>query len=82
VILVTPQVHPFAAHQGVTVTDKPSSWLTVAQVAHDYGVTERFIRSLIAAGTLPASRVGGRAVRIRRIDADALAQPIRDAAPR
>jgi excisionase family DNA binding protein len=50
--------------------------LTVAEAADRLRVTTRFIRMLIADGTLPAMRVGKRALRLRRDDVDHVLRPI------
>jgi excisionase family DNA binding protein len=59
---------------GSRVDRGPSTWLTIADLAHDTRLSERGVRQLIAEGRLPAYRVG-RAIRIRRVDADALFTP-------
>ena len=51
-------------------------FLSVAQAADELGVTERFIRKLIAIGDLDAVKVGTRLVRIRRNDLEALLRPV------
>lgn len=52
-------------------------WLTQAEAAEQIGVTERTLRSYIAKGHLPASRIrGSRLVRIDQADVDALLLPI------
>lgn len=50
--------------------------LTVAEAAERLRVTTRFIRMLIADGTLPALRLGRRAIRLRRDDADQVLRPV------
>lgn len=55
--------------------DTPSTFVTVAEVARDLHVTERFVRQLIATGALRAVKVGARIVRIRRQDVEALPRP-------
>jgi len=50
--------------------------LTVAEAAERLRVTTRFIHMLIADGTLPALRLGRRAIRLRRGDVDELLRPI------
>ncbi len=51
------------------------TFTSVAEVAHDLQVTERFVRHLIATGELRAVKVGSRLVRIRRSDVEALLRP-------
>ncbi|KGM17256.1 hypothetical protein N867_07470 [Actinotalea fermentans ATCC 43279 = JCM 9966 = DSM 3133] len=51
--------------------------MTVAEAADELAVTERFIRKLIADGTLPAVKVGARVVRIRRADLEDSLEPAR-----
>lgn len=58
----------------------PSTFVTVADVARDLQVTERFVRQLIASGELRAVKVGTRIVRIRRSDVTALLRPFGGAA--
>lgn len=48
--------------------------LTIPEVSRAVGVSQRFVWSLIAAGRLPAVRLGRRAVRIDRTDLDKLIQ--------
>ena len=50
--------------------------LTVTEAADRLRVTDRYIRMLIADGTLPAMRVGKRALRLRREDVDHVLRPI------
>lgn len=50
--------------------------LTVAEVADELRVTQRFVRQLIARGDLRAVRVGSRIVRVRHDDVLALLRPI------
>lgn len=54
---------------------RPSTFVTVADVARDLQVTERFVRQLIATGRLRAVKVGSRVVRIRRSDVEAILRP-------
>ncbi len=51
-------------------------YLTLAEAAEWYGVSERTLRRRIAEGRLPASRVGPRAIRVKVVDIEALAEPI------
>ena len=62
-----------AALPEVTSTE----WLTYATAAEHVGVNERTIRRLILDGTLPAFKLGKRAVRIRRSDLDKAFRRIR-----
>ena len=50
--------------------------LTVAEAADRLRVTTRYIRMLIADGTLPAMRLGRRSIRLRRDDVDHVLRPI------
>ena len=50
--------------------------LTVTEAADRLRVTTRFIRGLIADGTLPALRLGRRSLRLRRDDVDNLLRPV------
>lgn len=50
--------------------------LTVTEAADRLRVTTRFIRGLIADGTLPALRLGRRSLRLRRDDVDRLLRPV------
>lgn len=45
--------------------------MTVAEAAHDLGVSQRSVRRWLSDGTLPYVKVVGR-VRIQRVDLDAL----------
>ena len=45
--------------------------LTIAETAEYVGVDERTVRRWIADGTLRASRIGGRLIRIKAEDVDA-----------
>lgn len=51
-------------------------FLTLAQAAEIVGTSERTVRRLIDSGSLPAFRVGVRAVRVRADDVRAQAKPI------
>jgi excisionase family DNA binding protein len=58
-------------------TPEPSTDLvTVAEASRALRVTERCLRGWIADGTVPAYRVGGKVIRIKRPDLDALLQPV------
>jgi len=50
--------------------------LTIAEAADRLRVTTRFIRMLIADGTLPALRLGRRSIRLRKDDVDRVLRPI------
>ena len=50
--------------------------LTVAEAAERLRVTTRFIRMLIADGTLPALRLERRAIRLRKEDVEHVLRPI------
>lgn len=50
--------------------------LTVTEAADRLRVTTRFIRGLIADGTLPALRLGRRSLRLRSDDVDNLLRPV------
>ena len=50
--------------------DVPS--LTKTEAAEVLGISERSLHRMIAAGDLPAYRIGARAIRIRRDDLDRL----------
>ncbi|WP_129337184.1 helix-turn-helix transcriptional regulator [Cellulomonas endophytica] len=51
-------------------------FLSVAELAAELHVTERFIRRLIADGELEAVRIGSRLVRVRRSAVDHLLHPL------
>lgn len=51
-------------------------YVTVAEVASELRVTQRFVRHMIATGDLRAVKVGSRIVRIRRDALEALIKPI------
>ncbi len=51
-------------------------YLTLAEAAEWYGVSERTLRRRIADGSLPAYRVGPRSIRVKAVDVEALAEPI------
>lgn len=59
---------------------RTSTFVTVADVARDLQVTERFVRHLIATGQLRAVKVGSRVVRLRRSDVEAFLRPFGGAA--
>ena len=51
-------------------------WLSLQQAALAYGVSVDTLRRRIAAGKLPASRLGERLIRVRVEDLDRLFRPI------
>ncbi|AZZ52814.1 helix-turn-helix domain-containing protein [Rathayibacter festucae] len=51
--------------------------LTIAQAADRLGVSDKTVRRWIAAGTLPARRLGAKIIRIRSSDLDTLGSPLR-----
>ena len=57
-----------------TVTN--SHWLTLAQAADLLGVCTRTIRRRIAAGDLPAYKIGRKAIRIKIVDLDRISRRI------
>lgn len=61
---------------GMASPPSHSPFLSISGSAELIGVTEKTIRNWISAGTLPAYRVGGRTIRIRRTDVEALFRPI------
>ncbi|MGV8965329.1 MAG: helix-turn-helix domain-containing protein [Cellulomonas sp.] len=62
-------------------TTLPDYW-TIEETAKHYGVTGRTIRRFISDGSLPASRLGNKMVRIAQADALALLSPIPTASAR
>ena len=55
---------------------KTRHWLTQAEAADYLGITDRTGRNLIAAGDLPAYRLGKRMMRINADDLDAMLRRI------
>lgn len=53
-----------------------SLYLTIAEAAEQLRMTDRGLRKMIADGRLPAYRVGGRALRIRRADLDLITERV------
>lgn len=51
-------------------------WVSQAEAAEYLGITDRTLRRMIAAGRLPAYRLGPRLMRIDQADLDALMRPI------
>ena len=56
--------------------DPRAEFISVAEVATELRVTERFVRRLIADGELKAVRVGTRLVRIQRGDLESFLRPV------
>lgn len=54
----------------------PTEYVTVAEAAADYRCSIKTVRRRIADGTLPAYRMGGRVIRIRRADLEQLVRPV------
>ncbi|MFH5822269.1 excisionase family DNA-binding protein [Georgenia sp. AZ-5] len=50
--------------------------MSLKEAAYLRGVSERTIRRMIAAGKLPAERLGARMIRIRTADLDRIGHPI------
>lgn len=50
-------------------------FVRVTEIARHFGVTERFVRDKIRDGILPAYRIGGRSIRVRRDDVARLLTP-------
>lgn len=59
-----------------TVWDVSSNYISLDQAAERLGVNPRTIRGYIAAGDLPAYRLGKRLIRVRPEDIDALLRRI------
>jgi excisionase family DNA binding protein len=59
------------AHQAL-----PTEWLSVDDVSQALGVTAHTVRNWIAQGSLAASRIGPRLIRIRRADLEAMLEPV------
>ena len=51
-------------------------WVSLQQAAFIYGISVDTIRRRIAAGVLPASRIGARIIRVRIEDLDRVCRPI------
>ncbi len=51
-------------------------WISIRQAAATYDVSVDTIRRRIATGQLPASRCGGRIIRVRIADLDHLFRPL------
>lgn len=53
--------------------------LSLSDAAAQYGVSEKTLRRRIADGSLPASRLGPRLIRVRAVDLDKMLRPIPNA---
>lgn len=51
-------------------------WLTVNDVCEHLGITDKTLRRYIAAGKVPAYRMGGRLLRFNASDINALMEPV------
>lgn len=62
----------------VSPTAEPSvrRWVSQTEAADYLGITDRTLRRMIAAGRLPAYRLGPRLLRIDVADLDALLRPV------
>lgn len=56
--------------------DVQPQWISIRQAAATYDVSVDTIRRRIATGRLPASRCGGRIIRVRIADLDNLFRPL------
>lgn len=55
----------------------PRTYLSLREAAEYLGYeSERTVRRLISSGQLPAYRIAGKTIRIRRLDLDNLVEPI------
>lgn len=63
-------------------TTLPDRYLSIPDVCERVGVNERTVRGWIAAGVLPANRIGKRLIRIRDTDLDAAMRAIPSAGGR
>lgn len=57
-------------------TELAPRWIDQRQAADYLGITDRTLRRMIAAGKLPAYRLGPRLLRIDVADLDALLRPV------
>ena len=58
-------------------SDAPAPELvSVMRTAKYLGVTDRYVRKLIAEGELPAMKLGAKVIRIRATDVEALLRPV------
>jgi excisionase family DNA binding protein len=53
-----------------------AEWVSLQQAALIYGISVDTLRRRIAAGELPASRIGARIIRVRIEDLDRVCRPI------
>lgn len=53
-----------------------NEWLSLQQLATEFGISDRTVRRMVASGRIPASRLGPRLVRIRRADVAEAFAPI------
>ena len=53
-----------------------SEYMSVGETAESLGVSQDTIRRRISDGTIPAYRIAGKAIRLRRADLDALVRLI------
>ena len=56
--------------------DHATAWVSLEDAATHLGVSSKTIRRYIAAGRLPAQRVGPRLIRVRVSDLDAMGSPL------
>ncbi|WP_409485128.1 excisionase family DNA-binding protein [Arsenicicoccus dermatophilus] len=61
--------------RNATTAPRPR-YMTLQEAAIDTGFTVKTLRRWISDGRLPAYRFGGRVIRVRPEDVDALARPI------
>lgn len=62
--------------RGLMPANDAAIGLTISEVAQKLSMSEKTIRSMIACGDLPAYRIGGRLIRIRVEDFEALWKPV------
>jgi excisionase family DNA binding protein len=61
----------------VQAQSEPIQWLNQQDSAAYIGISARHLRHLVATGVVPAHRLrGGRSIRFKRADLDALLRPI------
>lgn len=53
-----------------------NEWLSLQQIATEFGISDRTVRRMVADGRIPASRLGPRLVRIHRRDVAQAFAPI------
>lgn len=61
---------------GANTSPTTRRWIDQREAAEYLGITDRTLRRMIAAGKLPAYRLGPRLLRIDVADLDALMRPI------